>query len=922
MKNIFTKILLSALVAVFSGVLTGCNPEPEVKPFSVSFKEAGPGYVTLLATVPRATKCAYTITTSPRPMTEQILNMTGEELYIYSDGEVQLCDFDIEENTKYYVYLVAILGEGQFSKLYEWEFETGTFVFEELATVVSVAPDGYKMRITVPESVRTSKHGEPGSRAIRYTQSDIMMYNTLRAEGDYSHLLHNAGEYTRSDTTLTYSDLTNIGPTGIDSNEDGKVDSLDVGMRWNPIAPGEPVVYLAGEFEWMEIPEGFDKDENYVIDGFFYPAGWDPGYYLPCIDSTKYWSYYENMLGPDTKGINILDPSGYTSELDYAWTGAFQRKVFRTRIPAKLDAKIDVQLEELRSVEAMIRIIPDEKVYRYLFMILEDGIYNQMMDLLEGNEDYRQWATTAFYSMYNFGAKEVVAGTGETSAPAVDVKLTDLYFNVTSETKYHVLVTGMSGEIGTPQCFTHYSFSTPKKTKTEGPEVVVTALEELSTPYSAAFNIKCTTVGGNSVDRCYYGANYYKDWVLEVNSGKTYESLGQSAQFSEAEVRQINSSEGLTIHIPSIDGETTRLVVVAFNDENISNGVDEWRNILDCPAVAEITTPYMERDIVSSPLLDTDVLVGDWTMTATDVDGNTASDVVSIKRGFVEGKDYPAELPADIMDIYKKTTKWTEEEIYGYFEEFKMTAENYNEYRLRGQNKLLVQGWIDNDTQGRTVFMSPWDMFKSEEVVTVDVPSLFSEFGPKFHITVDKDVNGKDSLCVVSDYLFASPAINWSQSLPFYIAGRANQETNNTLFYYGIGGYSAPLVFPVELSEDKNTITIKPIVNNGLSYYPNLIGIDPMTGRYVADKPLVSEIVMTRGGLDLSSEAVAVKSSARKASAAVKPASKVKPVVYKRHTDFSNVRKYVEMEIKALTPEKYEQNVERYKKLYFNNLNK
>ena len=106
------------------------------------------------------------------------------------------------------------------------------------------------------------------------------------------------------------------------------------------------------------------------------------------------------------------------------------------------------------------------------------------------------------------------------------------------DTKYHVLVTGMSGDIGSPQCFHHHTFSTPAKTKDYGPDIEVTALPEISTPYAAAFNVKCTETPENPLVTCYYGANYYKDWVLEVNGGTSYEALGQTTMFTEEEIEQ------------------------------------------------------------------------------------------------------------------------------------------------------------------------------------------------------------------------------------------------------------------------------------------------------------------------------------------------------------------------------------------------
>ena len=303
MKNFFSKILLASLIMAFVGILAGCNPEPEKKQFSVSLKGYGPGYVSLMVTVPSPTTVAYTVSEYPLdnipnvPWNETTLKLTGTTTTFYTDGEQQLLDYEIKENTKYYVYLVGVFGE-KLSKMYRFEFETGTFTFNQLATVVGVSPDGYKMHIKVPESVKKSTPGQPGSRAIRYTQGDLMIYNFYKdSNDDYFTLLYNAGRYVTEDTTIEYSDKLNYGEAGADINEDGVIDENDMSILWNPIAPGEPVVFVAGEFEWMSEPEEYKKggaleDKSYSIDGFSFPGGWEDGYYrltckVPCLSYPK-----------------------------------------------------------------------------------------------------------------------------------------------------------------------------------------------------------------------------------------------------------------------------------------------------------------------------------------------------------------------------------------------------------------------------------------------------------------------------------------------------------------------------------------------------------------------------------------------------------------------------------------------------------
>ena len=943
MKKI-SKILLGALAALFAVVLTGCNPEPEAKKFSLQFTGFGPGYVSVNVTVPGATTVAYMVSDEPLPDMDAELLYVQTETYMtfYTDGPHQLLDYPIEENSKYYVYLTALLGD-DFSQLYTYEFETEEFTFNQMATVVGVAPDGYKMFLQVPKSVKNSQHGEPGSRAIRYTQGDLMIYNFYKDTNDDTYsMLYNAGRYVTEDTMIEYSDALNYGEAGADINEDGVVDENDMSILWNPIVPGEPVVFVAGEFEWMSEPDEYKKggefeNKSYLVDGFAFPGGWEDGYYLPCVDAKKYWSYYgknidepeedeaeDEEAAPATRGAGIINDINITTPIDAFWTGAFQRKVFRTRIPAKLNGDFEVKVENLRSVDATLTITPTENVYRYLFTVLDDGAYGQMLELLEGKTEYLQWAVTSYFAMYNFGQIQVVAEAGTTSAPAIEFNLTDFFYDVPSDTKYHVLITGMEGEIGSPQCFKHYTFSTPAKTKTRGPNIVVTPLEDESQPYEAVFNVKCTSVATNKAVRCYYAANYKMEWIHKVNSSSsyTYESLGQTNEFTAAELSQINSEEGLTVKIPTIDAETTRLVVVAFNDENISNGIDKYEDPTEHPAVADCTTPYARAEkIEPNPLLDSDELVDYWTMSATVVGDKTMTQKVAIKRQFIAGVDYPADekIPADVKEIYKKATKWTDEEIQGYYEEFQDISKSYNTNRLRYQNRLLLEGWI-NDSQGTMTYMTPWDLFKHETISMADVPSMFARFGPKIYINVNKAKDGSDSLAISANNLLVSPIAQWS--VPFYMAGRrSDQNESNTIFQYSddFGNWTGALTFPVTLSDDHKTLTIHALEYAGIKYYPNLVGISEGYGgttTYILENPIISDVVLTKGWTEPSEPEVAEPAtrSARSASKVVAPVETPEFVKYAGMTDFRSVKKRVVMDGEVMTLEKVQANFERFRK--------
>ena len=189
MKKTFLNFRASWMMTllVICGIVSSC--EPKIDEFSVALKESGPGYVTVMATVPTPTEVAYIVDDEPLAnLNASLIYMTGTKTMFNSDGEQQLLA-EIEENTKYYLYLVARLSASAYSEVYSFEFNSGSFKFDELCSVVAVMDDGYKMRITVPESVKNSTPGTPGSKAIRYTQADLMFYNMNRQRYDEYYML-------------------------------------------------------------------------------------------------------------------------------------------------------------------------------------------------------------------------------------------------------------------------------------------------------------------------------------------------------------------------------------------------------------------------------------------------------------------------------------------------------------------------------------------------------------------------------------------------------------------------------------------------------------------------------------------------------------------------------------------------------------
>lgn len=883
-KKIFSKLPLIGLLAVIGSAFVSCNPIDKEDEFSVSVHEIGASYVDLAFEGPEAVEVAYLIDTKEQLMTNpSVIFNSGTEMVV-NGGDVVRITSGIDENTQYYLYLVAKLDAQNFSEIFTLPFKTTDFNFEELVSVIDRRLDGYRIRLTLPQSTKDA------GNAIRWNQCCLMMYNYMSQSDDYFSLLYNAGHETTEDVTLVYSEDENWHETGTDSDGDGQI---DWDTYYNPISPGEPVVFVAGEFSWME-----DTPE-YENEYFAYPSGWPSGYYIPLLD-TSYFDSADNAQST----VGVLDGGFLKRPMDDYWTGAFQRKHFRVQEPEPMDAKVEVKLANVTPVNATLEFYPDDDVHQYAFGIFDENLYEELLKLLNYNEDYLQWAVTSYFAAYTFGTK-VASG-------AVQADLTSFYYQsaITPETKYVVLVTAMGDSSGSRQSFTKFEFETTAKVK-DAPEVKVEVVEDEVGPYKAAFNIKCTTYNENPLVEAYYAANYVRDWRLAINGGSTYFGLvnGNNA-FQPEELEKINSEEGLTIYIPSVDGETTRLVVVGFNDEYTPNNVSGYEFIEECPAVADCTTPYTE----AKPYVDEGYyidLVGDWTATATltNSDGTKTYDHSSKITIAADLYKYPSSLTQDVYDLYEKE-EYDKEEVDAMWYEFKKLAEEVTEERLVNQNRLVGIGWLDDDSFGRLDARTPYDLFVATDYSSVDVSSLYNDYGPKWYIETSKDKDGKVTYSVPFDWNFLPPSSNWS--IPFYL-GAMQKDT----WYTVLGGDGWDASFPVTVSDDRNEIVIHPLVlEDGTKMFPNMIGMDPTMGTQLQN-PIISEIVLTRGWSGSANS----QSSVRSAGQNVKAQGEFPQAVYKKMTRLSAPEELKKMEVPVVSVEEFHENAKRLIENHYVNQN-
>jgi hypothetical protein len=850
MKNLLKLLVVTALCA-FSCVFTGCQEKLKGNEFSLSVKEAGADFITLAVTASKPMEIAYKVTTKAQLVTPAVLFKTGEVIEV-ADGDVIELREGIQQDTHYYIYAVARFDETTYSERISLEATTTKYEFNELITIVETYLDGYKAHITVPQETKDRNHAiRAGSMPLSWYY--LMTSSKGQTTVDVQAIASNGNPYEGhmfTDSTIVLNDknvilLDEKGNPVLDENNE-QIDIHD------PIVPGEPTILIAGETYY-----GTPEDFNYVV-----------GYTAPTMDS---WS------------VPYFDPE------KREWLGAFQKKEFFTKEPTLCDAtvEIDIPEDEITVTDAMIYFEMSDDAYSYFYIVLDNSTYNQILSTyLNGNEDWYRWFLTSYIGFYEWGIFPETENIAVNAASSFVEPLTG------GET-YHVLVTVFGDEDGATQRFIHKTFKAKDKTKV-APVIEVTAIES-SDPYTATFNIKAGADSKGNVQPimgAYWVCNYARDFELMFNADYTYATLLKNMgwTFSSEEIAQVNSPEGLTVTFPTLDGEVTRFAAYGCNDEYTFNVIDEEHTAgwADCKSpLAESVAP------VSSELFT--LLEGDWTASAKlramqqEPDGSILTYHVDHKSKInisASAPELPATLDESVYGLYSSKSR---EDVDNMFEELKELSDLFTESRLVGQNRLLCSGFMDFDPAApnlgvnRLEFRSPYDLFVATDYSSVDVSQLIYDFGPKWFLQIQED----GSVIVPFHSMMLPPMSNWP-GYAFYTGGVAD----GMAFYDSNESYPG---FPVEISDDLNTITIKPIVlNDGATdyyYYMNAIGVSQQGGLEIIST-VITDIVLKRGWTETAaaSSKVACSASANSVTAINMDGSYVnelpKAVVCKSMTEF------------------------------------
>ncbi len=598
-----------------------------------------------------------------------------------------------------------------------------------------------------------------------------------------------------------------------------KFTGLEVQVH-QPVAPGEPVVFLLGEFS-----------------------------------KTGQSDYEDDWRTPLYNSV--------TGE----WTGIFEKIFITAKAPEELDGEVAIEKLSVGPVDADILLTPSENVKQYTLWIVEDEEYRTVhLPLLNNNEDYVQWFVTSYDAAYLAQCTVHV-----TDMEPVHVTLKKHgYESPQPETDYRIFVVA-GNEDYTAQSMTTDIITTKKKSG-KVPEVVVTALDkapegEEDSPFDVWFNVKCTT--GDAV-RGVYAANYIGPWIQEYNESKSHADLvNMGYSWSEGEIAQINSPEGYNISIGTLEGMTTRLGVILYNDEDTPNNIDA----ADSKAMADAKAGYQDpAERVESDLFAS--LADVWTLSGTvqyydyvNFRWRTA-ETIKTKVVISAGVEYPSTLPEDVYQTYKDKENVLgikRDDVTRLYDNFKEEAEAWNA-RLRSQNRLLCFGFNSGYDEYTSRDLNAFDAFSDFDYVSYDNVSILHDFGPKWYLQIDEG----DVIRVPFNSVRMAP-MSSHYSYVMYLGAIAADDTGYTAGPDEDGNMIETMYFPVEKVDDDKLI-IKPLVmtpeggSQEVSYYPTVVTLDVNMPQPVLSPKYVSELTLTRGWEDGTPAAVTPASTSKSLS--------------------------------------------------------
>lgn len=573
------------------------------------------------------------------------------------------------------------------------------------------------------------------------------------------------------------------------------------------IKPGSAFVLLISAAEYKEVPNTWPITYR-----------WIPCYTMEGGDD----DWVDDDMGIFSEGLTLGEYSEICTDPGITFTHEYAKQCFWTD-PAEVAAEgVEVTLTKLTERTAIFEMYPPENCLSYHVLPLSDEDYTMLIGMVG-----------------EAGIQSYVLNYGEPMAGGNEYTMSGLVAGA----KYHMMVTGLFEESGAVQSFYHETFS-PQVSTLPVPELVVTDVPEKNTHDKVYFNIKCPTKDAYAVK---YIANYVKDWIPEINSGYSYEDMVEmyGQILSDSELADVNSDAGYELYYTSYEDVATRLAVIAYNDDEKASKAF-WA---DSKAGALPAKTKVESTLYAD-------LEGDWVLNYWDTqsyisseNSNKTGQYRKFQTSITTNPDFG---PATFED-WKGDASYefvlgalgnNEARVKNLFNEYKSVAA-YHKDKYAGQNQIVGVNFPCGyyvKASAQNVF-TPWDLFTSEYYSAYDSYELFYDFGPKVFFEV-KDAN---TIVLKSDMAGFAPLESFDGT--YYMVGVG--KNGSTLQYL------LECEFPVTISEDKNTLTVNPVVVDGISYYPATVQYN--YGYAYPQNVTDRALIYTRGKLEDSSVAAAKK---------------------------------------------------------------
>ena len=680
-------------------------------------------------------------------------------LVAVKDGKNTINIYGLEGGTEYTAFFAYLCGD-------EYALKSQVFTtpsYDRVITVVESKKDGFKFHIEVPDTMK-----------YMYAFLQTEWYNSARLQFMYNDLIF-----------LMDGKLME-GPQTIEINN-GDYWNEDYDPEWDSpwyIHPGSAYTVLMGEC---------DADGNLLYEeNTNYEDPWGGDVWGPLAPATRAGVTDEPRVGFYTEEVWSND--------DMYPTGLYARQNLLAALQM-VDSKINVELVGKTERRIKVRCTTDEET-QYIIAPMMKAQYDEFVTLVSEE-------AVASTLLEYYGA-DVYSGTQ-------DFEFDENSIWVELDSTYVIGVVGVYNDDASVISYDTLHVTLTKSTMPAA-EVEITAVENAETPNLVWFNIK--SVGENPVYAAKHIANYTKEVQKMINDGNTYEDLLNSygAYLTEEDVQAINSEEGLTLSIVSMDDTESTLIIGAFNEEEGLAVYTGKSRSAEMPALERVNSTLFED------------LKGDWTARIIQQKSEYSWETfeytyyvdttyTTLTLGYDFNEQTPASFDASheaydaVFSSYVESALekgYTEEEaadyaakqVEKYFNDYKAMAQKYSD-KYYNQNYIVGVGFEDAHT-----YASPWDLFCATNYTAYDVEELFYAYGPKLFFQVQQD--GSLALLGDANIMTLAPVAAWGY-YEYVMVG--NNPLDENIYYNG--------GFPVEVV-DADTLVIKGVTEDEQNYYPAL----------------------------------------------------------------------------------------------------